>query len=144
MIHIPTAGAVCFHKTVATHVHSMEEVMVCCRDLSVAWIDYQKAYDRIRHEWISWMLSFKAPISVQYVLANLRERWSSVFCVGTREDAVRIELTFHQGLFQGDSLSPLLFCISITPIFHALRKATEYSECNTWLLQLCTCFSWTT
>ena len=102
-----------------------KEVKVCRRDLSVAWIDYQKAYDRVPHKWISWMLSFmKAPLSIHYILANLREKWSSVFCVGTRKDAVRTELVFRQGLFQGDSFSPLLFCLTIAPISQALR------ECN--------------
>ena len=105
-----------------------KEVMVRHRDLSVAWIDYQKAYDRVPHEWMSWMLSYiKASLSVQVVLDNLRKQWSSVFCVGTGEGAVRTELQFRRGLFQGDSLSPLLFCLSIAPISHALRETSRFS-----------------
>ena len=105
-----------------------KEAMVRHRDLSVAWIDYQKAYDRVPHEWMSWMLSYiKAPLSVQVVLDNLQKQWSSVFCVGTEEGAVRTELQFRRGLFQGDSLSPLLFCLSIAPISHALRESSGFS-----------------
>ena len=66
-------------------VHYMvaREAMVRRCDLSVAWIDYQKAYDRVPHEWMSWMLSFiKAPFSVQYVL---RKQWCSMFCAGAGE-----------------------------------------------------------
>ena len=52
-----------------------KEAMVHRRDLSVAWIDYQKVYDRILHEWIGAMLLFsKAPFSVQYTLRNLQEK----------------------------------------------------------------------
>lgn len=48
----------------ALMINSMvaKEAMVHCRDLSVAWIDYQKAYDRVPHDWLDWMLSgIKAP-----------------------------------------------------------------------------------
>jgi len=94
------------------------------RDLSVAWIDYQKAYDRVPHEWLSWMLSaMKAPFSVQYTLDHLRKKWSSVFCVGFGSGAVATELEYRRGLFQGDSLSPLLFCLSIAPLSKALRES---------------------
>ena len=72
------------------------------------------------------LLYIKAPLSVQLVLDNLRKQWSSVFCVGTGEEAVRMELQFRRGLFQGDSLSPLLFCLSIAPISHALRETTGF------------------
>ena len=49
--------------------------MVRHRDLSVAWIDYQKVYDRVLHEWIGVMLLFiKAPFSLQYTLRNLQEK----------------------------------------------------------------------
>ena len=41
----------CLH---ALMIDSMvaKEATVCCRDLSVAWIDYQKAYNKVLHEWI--------------------------------------------------------------------------------------------
>ena len=92
------------------------EVTVRHLDLSVAWIDYQKAYNRVPHEWLSGMHSFiKAPFSVQYVLDNLQKQWCSMFCV-----------QFRQGLFQGDSLSPLLFCLSIVPIPHALKETMGF------------------
>ena len=48
-------------------------------------------------------------------------------CVLCGEDAVRTELQFRRGPFQGDSLSPLLFCLSIAPISHALRKSKGFS-----------------
>ena len=39
-----------------------------------------------------------------------------------------MDLNYHQGLFQGDSLSPLLFCLCITPLSHALGLGPGY-EC---------------
>ena len=35
-----------------------KEVTVHHHGLSVAWIDYQKAYERVPYQWISWMLSY--------------------------------------------------------------------------------------
>ena len=49
-----------------------KEALVHRLDLSMAWIDYQKVYNRVPHDWIEWMLSaIKAPFSVQYAVANL-------------------------------------------------------------------------
>ena len=76
------------------------EAVVRRRDLSVAWIDYQKTFDRVPHEWISWMLSsMKAPFSIQYTLGNLRKKWSSVFSVGVGRKFVKTELEYRRGLF---------------------------------------------
>ena len=64
------------------------EAMVRRRNLSVTWIDYQKAYDRVSHAWLREMLSMvRAPLSVQRTLEHLRQKWSSVFCVGTGANA---------------------------------------------------------
>ena len=103
------------------------EAMVRRRNLSVAWIDYQKAYDRVPHAWLREVLSaVRAPLSVQRTLERLRQKWSSVFCVGIGENTVRTELKYRRGVFQGDSLSPLLYCLSIAPISHAIRKTRGY------------------
>ena len=119
------------------------EAMVRRRNLSVAWRDYQKAYDRVPHAWLSEVLSIvraplsvqhtlplsvqhTLPLSVQHTLARLRQKCSSVFCVGTGDGTVMTELTYRRGVFQGDSLSPLLYCQSIAPISHAIRKTAGY------------------
>ena len=35
-------------------------------------------------------------------------------------------IAYQWGLFQGDSLSPLLFCLAILPFSHMLRKLVSY------------------
>ena len=83
------------------------EAMVRRRNLSVAWIDYQKAYDRVPHAWLREMLSaVRAPLSIQRMLECLRQKWSSVFSVGTGTNAVRTELTYRRGVFQGTPFLP--------------------------------------
>jgi len=36
------------------------------------------------------------------------------------------EVQYRRGLFQGDALSPLLFCLSVTPLSYGLRNTTGY------------------
>ena len=48
------------------------------------------------------------------------------FCVGKGKSAVKTKLKFRRGLFQVNSLSPLLFCLSTVPISHALRETMGF------------------
>ena len=92
------------------------------RDLSVAWVDYRKAYDSVPHDWLRVMLAaIKAPEQLQRCIDTIMPGLKSEFRCGVGRDAVKADLTFRRGLFQGDSLSPLLFCLSIAPLSRVLR-----------------------
>ncbi len=39
-----------------------------------------------------------------------------------------IPVSLKRGLFQGDSLSPLLFCLCVAPVSHQLRKGQGYNS----------------
>ena len=41
---------------------------------------------------------------------------------------MKVDLHYRHGLFQEDCLSPLLFCISIVPLSHALRSIDGYKS----------------
>ena len=100
----------------------VESAMVNKSELSVAWVDYQKAYDRVPHGWLLTVLrAINAPRNVRKCVRRLMRKWVTVFSVGRRK-IVRVEITLKRGLFQGDALSPLLFCLSILPMSHALRE----------------------
>ena len=94
------------------------------KSLSVAWIDYQKAYDRVPQDWLQFVLmDINPPAVVTHVVGELVRLWQTVFFVGAGKDAVQVELKYRRGLFQGDSLSPLLYCLSIAPLSTALRSS---------------------
>ena len=96
--------------------------------VSVAWIDYKKAFDRVPHGWLRLVLrAIKAPDPVRQCLSNLIQKWKSQFSIGRGDNAVKVELTYRRGLFQGDSLSPLLFCLCLAPLSTALRETVGYS-----------------
>jgi len=91
--------------------------------LSVAWVDYQKAFDRVPHQWIDALLrSIKAPKIIKKCLRRIIPMWATTFSVGKGEKEVQFELQLKRGIFQGDSLSPLLFCLAISPISHVLQQ----------------------
>ena len=96
------------------------------KNLAMAWVDYKKAYDMVPHSWIEECLSmFKIAPNIQTFLNNCMNTW-------------RVELTCNQhslgevkiqrGIFQGDSLSPLLFVISLIPLSMVLRKCQDGFE----------------
>ena len=89
------------------------------RSLSVAWIDYSKTYDRVPHDWLRDMLeSIRAPEPLRRCISTLIP---TEFNCGVGRDIVKVEMAFRRGLFQGDSLLPLLFCLSIAPLLLALQ-----------------------
>lgn len=99
------------------------EARAAKKALSVSWIDYSKAFDRVPHGWLDLVLrTTGVPGKVRRCLLSLMLKWRSEFEVG-RGDVVRIDLAYKRGLFQGDSLSPLLFCLCIAPISHGLRES---------------------
>ena len=102
------------------------------RNLSMAWIDYRKAFDMTSHELIVHLLRCLAvPDPVVRCIEELMPLWRTRFTITSGNDRVQTEpVSFKRGVFQGDSLSPLLFCISLLPLSVSLRKTRGYN-CGT-------------
>nr|CAI5828319.1 unnamed protein product [Callosobruchus analis] len=102
------------------------------RNLSTAWIDYRKAFDITSHELIVRLLEcLSVDNQIVGCIKQLMPLWMTRFSIASGETRVRTELvTFKRGVFQGDSLSPLLFCISLLPLSITLKNTKGYS-CGT-------------
>lgn len=73
----------------------------------MAWIDYKKAYDFVPHSWISeCMEMFGNAENVRNLLKKSMEEWK-LSLTSNSEDLG--EVNVRRGIFQGDSLSPLLY-----------------------------------
>ena len=104
------------------------------RTLSVGWIDFEKAYNRVPHEWLTTVLDIiHTPGWVRSTVDRLHSKRSTVMGVRGVCGTVRTRpIAYQWGLFQGDSLSPLLFCLAILLLSHALRKLDGYRiRCST-------------
>ena len=96
------------------------------KNLAMAWIDYKKTYDMVPHSWIIECLDlFGVAENIKSLLVNSIEKWKVLLCSGNSElDEVEIK----RGIFQGDSLSPLVFVLALIPLSLILRQAKAAYE----------------
>ena len=76
------------------------------------------------------MVTIQAPKTVRRAIRQLIPLWQTDLEVQGKESLVRVPVTFKRRLFQGDSLSPLLFCLAISPISAILREGDGYESSN--------------
>ena len=93
------------------------------RNLRMTWIDYKKAYNLVPY---SWILRSMGLVAVVTNIASFMEKavkmWNATLTLnGETIGVVKIKRSF----FQGDSLSPLLFIISLIPLTITLRAMNK-------------------
>ena len=88
--------------------------------LAKARIDYQKAYGMIAHSWILRCLHiFKIADNIKSHIKKSMINWGTELTSGkVTLGSVKI----RRGIFQGDSLSPLVIVIALLPLLIMLRK----------------------
>ncbi|XP_064292512.1 uncharacterized protein LOC135310067 [Plodia interpunctella] len=93
------------------------------RNLHCAYIDYQKAFDSVPHSWLLRVLNiYKIDPKIVLFLQNIMPNWKTSLCLTTQNSKVTSrEITIKKGIYQGDSLSPLWFCLALNPLSHLLN-----------------------
>ena len=86
----------------------------------MAWIDYKKVFDMIPHSWLIECLEiYGAKENTIRFLKNTMPNWKTILISsGTR----LAEVNIRRGIFQGDSLPPLLFIIAMMPMTRILQR----------------------
>ena len=92
----------------------------------VAWVDYRKAYDLVPHSWIEKSMEmFGVAMNMRRFISGNMKQWNTELMSGNqRLGNVRI----RRGIFQGDSLSPLLFVLAMIPLTLVLRKTKIFYQ----------------
>ena len=102
--------------------HILNESKNRRKNLTMAWIDNKKAYDRVPQ---SWIINSE---NVQNITRNHElhkkkhmKNWRVELTAGGKSLG---ETKTQRGIFQGDALSSLQFIIAMMPLKHILRKCT--------------------
>ena len=99
----------------------IREVKMRKQNLLMAWIDYKKVYNMVPYSWIINCLEIvRINDKIQRLLAESIKSWREELTSG--EENLR-EVNIRQEIFQGDSLSPLLFVVCLLPLKHILKAA---------------------
>ena len=89
----------------------------------MAWVDFRKAYDMVFHAWI--IKALKLVGAASNVIALLKSTmidWKAELISG---DISLGEVNINRGIFQGDSLSSLLFVVPPIPLTLVLRSMKQ-------------------
>ena len=96
-------------------------------NLSMAWIDYRKAYDLVPHSWVNeCMEMFGISENLRTFLQKSMQQWR-LSMTANGEDLG--EVNVKRGISQGDSLLPLLFVLSMMPLSLIFKKV---NACYNW------------
>ena len=89
-------------------------------NLSTAWIDYKKAYDSMPHTWIIECLEmYNINRTLRAFIGNSMRLWKTTLEANGKPLA---KVSIKCGIYQGDALSPLLFCIGLNPLSQIINK----------------------
>ena len=92
--------------------------------MSMAWIEYRKAFDSVPHDRI--MKSVKlfkvSPIIVYYLKSNILNWEITLFLSHESGNLKSKRVGINRGIFQEDSLPPLLLCLALIPFNTELNR----------------------
>jgi hypothetical protein len=94
------------------------------KNLSIAWTDYQKAFDSVPYSWIEKSIEL---LGVNNKIINFckssMEKWRTLQLKTNQELLQSRLIKINRGIFKGASLSRLLFCIALIPITNELNRS---------------------
>jgi hypothetical protein len=95
------------------------------QNISPGWLDYKKAFDSVTHSWLVKILEiYKVVKSLTELFSPCMHTWNTELCVGQKGTGFKTEeLSIKRDIFQGDSLSPLCFCIALNTLSRMLRSS---------------------
>lgn len=94
------------------------------QNLYMAYVDYKKAFDSVPHSWLIEVLKiYKINDKLIKFLAQTMKNWKTRLQINTTQGVFTTEqIHIRRGIFQGDSLSPLWFCLALNPLSKILNN----------------------
>jgi hypothetical protein len=102
----------------------MEQARKNNRNICTAFIDYKKAYDSVPHSWLIKILKiYKINLDLINFLSHVMTFWKTTLNLSINNTKLKSEpIQIKRGIYQGDSLSPLWFCLAINPLTNLLNS----------------------
>ena len=103
----------------------MKQAKKCYLNLYTAYIDYRKAFDSVPHSWLIQVLKmYQIDNSIIEFLIHTMKRWKTTIRIKNRRTEMEIEdIKIKRGIFQGDALSSLWFCLALNPLSNMLNNS---------------------
>ena len=103
----------------------MEEAKKKKRNISTAWIDYQKAYDSVPHDWIIETLKIHKfdSITIKFFEKTMINWQTSLHLNHDCGSIETDQFSINTGIFQGDSCSGTFFILSLLPLSWLLKQS---------------------
>jgi hypothetical protein len=94
------------------------------RNIYTVFIDYKKAYDSVPHSWLIKILKiYKINLDLINFLSHIMTFWRTTLNLSINNIKLKSEpIQIKRGIYQGDSLSPLWFCLAINPLTNLLNS----------------------
>ena len=98
------------------------------RNLVTMWLEYKKAFDSIPHSWLIRSVELaKVPGKIITAIKQLMLRWRTKVCLYSEDASVETDfISYLRGILQGDTLSLILFVLSVNPLSFLLEKREGY------------------
>ena len=108
----------------------LKEVRNKKRNLYTVWLDYCQAFDLVPYGWLLYALKLaKVPEKLIVAIKELTKNWKTKLQLnGTHESIMTEIINFLEGMFQGDSLSVILFILSVNLSSQLLKQLKGYAE----------------
>ena len=108
--------------------HITNEVKQKRRNLLCTWLDYQKAYDSIPHSWMLEALRLaKVPDDIIKSVKRLTDIWATQIQLNSNTWSITTDvIRYLCGVIQGDTLSVLLFILSLNSLSFLLTDVPRY------------------
>jgi hypothetical protein len=97
------------------------------QNLYIVYIDYHKASDSVSHSWLIGVLEIYKidPMRINS-LQPLMKKWTTTLQVKVKHNQIMTDMIhILRGIYQGNNLSPLWFCLALNPLSYLLNR-TNY------------------
>ena len=97
--------------------------------MTTLWLDYATALDSASHSWLfKAMRLVKIPENIAPSIEKISKLWATIVTLkGTNQTIKTDIITYLKGIFQGDSLSVILFVLSVNPLSFMIKRLRGYA-----------------